>query len=290
MVCPHHGRFSPEDRLLLDKAVSQRMGKESSPGPLLLIGTQTLEQSLDIDGDLIITDLCPADVLLQRVGRLHRHDRSRPPGFEVARCIVLAPAVATLAEAINARGQILSNYKKLGYGSVYSDLRSLELTFKQLTRMKGTAVQIPRDNRLLVEEITHPDRLDSLNSSEWVAYGQSAEGRDLAQALSARAVLMPYEQAFGDFLFCDSGAKVTTRLGTNRFHIPLSETVRTPFGQTIAAMLVPDHMAPEFPEEVMKVHETKNDNEIQLSLKDTRSGRTTQYRYSRFGLEKEEEK
>jgi len=290
MVCPHHGRFAPEDRLLLDKMVSQRMGKESSPGPLLLIGTQTLEQSLDIDGDLIITDLCPADVLLQRVGRLHRHDRGRPPGFEVARCIVLAPAVATLAEAINARGQIVSNYKKLGYGSVYSDLRSLELTLKQLTRMKGEAVQIPRDNRLMVEGITHPDRLDSLNSSEWVAYGQSAEGRDLAQALSARAVLMPYEQAFGDFSFCDSGAKVATRLGTNRFHIPLSEAVRTPFGQTITAMLVPDHMAPESPEEVMKVHEAKGDNEIQLSLKDTRSGRTAQYRYSRFGLEKEEEK
>jgi len=290
LVCPHHGRFAPEDRLLIDKAVSRRMGKGASPGPVLLIGTQTLEQSLDIDSDLLITDLCPADVLLQRVGRLHRHDRVRPPGFEVARCIVLAPAVATLAKGINAKGQIMSNYKKLGYGSVYGDLRSLELTLKQLTRMKGTAVQIPRDNRLLVEEITHPDRLGSLNSSEWARYSQSAEGRDLAQALSAKAVLMPYEQAFGDLAFCDSGAKVATRLGTNRFNIPLSETVHTPFGQTITTMLIPGHMAPEFPEEVLKVHKAKADNEIRLSLKDTRGGRTTRYRYSRFGLEKEEEK
>ncbi|WP_339374097.1 CRISPR-associated helicase Cas3', partial [Methylogaea oryzae] len=74
-VCPHHGRFSPSDRELLDQAVSDRWGKNTPVGPALLIGTQTLEQSLDIDADWLITDLCPADVLLQRVGRLHRHGR-----------------------------------------------------------------------------------------------------------------------------------------------------------------------------------------------------------------------
>ena len=50
---------------------------------LVIIGTQTLEQSLDIDADLILTDVCPADVLLQRLGRLHRHLRdNRPAVFE----------------------------------------------------------------------------------------------------------------------------------------------------------------------------------------------------------------
>ncbi|NLG69369.1 MAG: CRISPR-associated helicase Cas3', partial [Firmicutes bacterium] len=81
VVCPHHGRFAPEDRSLLDGRVSELLGPGSAGGPLLLVGTQTLEQSLDIDADLMISDLAPADVLLQRVGRLHRHNKERPPGY-----------------------------------------------------------------------------------------------------------------------------------------------------------------------------------------------------------------
>lgn len=73
--CPHHGRFARADRELMDKAVGATLGKGSPAGARLLIGTQTLEQSLDIDADWLITDLCPIDVLLQRIGRLHRHDR-----------------------------------------------------------------------------------------------------------------------------------------------------------------------------------------------------------------------
>jgi CRISPR-associated endonuclease/helicase Cas3 len=73
VVTLHHGRYAREDRRLLDAGVEEAFGKHRQPGGMIVVGTQTLEQSLDIDADLLITDLCPADVLLQRVGRLHRH-------------------------------------------------------------------------------------------------------------------------------------------------------------------------------------------------------------------------
>ena len=79
----HHGQFAREDRALMDGAVDMTLGKDAPrPHGVVLVGTQTLEQSLDIDADFLITDLCPADVLLQRIGRLHRHERERPPGLK----------------------------------------------------------------------------------------------------------------------------------------------------------------------------------------------------------------
>ena len=66
----HHSRFAAEDRALLDARVEAILGEGSPGGGVIVVGTQTLEQSLDIDADLLVTDLAPMDVLLQRIGRL----------------------------------------------------------------------------------------------------------------------------------------------------------------------------------------------------------------------------
>ena len=73
----HHSRYAKGDRLHLDGLALAALSGERRPGSVV-VSTQTLEQSLDIDADLLITDACPADVMLQRAGRLHRHDRRSP--------------------------------------------------------------------------------------------------------------------------------------------------------------------------------------------------------------------
>jgi CRISPR-associated endonuclease/helicase Cas3 len=84
VVTLHHSRFSRQDRPLLDAEIENAWARSGQAGALIVVGTQTLEQSLDIDADFLITDLCPMDVLLQRVGRLHRHANERPEAYRIA--------------------------------------------------------------------------------------------------------------------------------------------------------------------------------------------------------------
>jgi len=90
-----HSRFTLEDRQKIEKDLLNRFGygAERSRGAIL-IATQVVEQSLDVDFDWMITQLCPVDLLFQRLGRLHRHahkDSNRPSGFKFPLCSVLLP-------------------------------------------------------------------------------------------------------------------------------------------------------------------------------------------------------
>lgn len=281
LIAPHHGRFAPEDRLLLDREVSRQFGREAPAGARLLIGTQTLEQSLDLDADLLVTDLCPCDVLLQRVGRLHRHDRPRPPGFEKPRVLVLLPEVEDFETMLDNRGEVVDRFRELGYGSVYEDLRVLELS-RRLLEARGT-LEMPRDNRLAVETVTHPDQLAQLRGERWQRHGQKIEGEALAHKLAASGILMPVDQRFGEFAFHDASAQVATRLGIDTYSLPLDRPAKSPFGQTIETLNVPAWLLPErFPELGDRLEVLAS---LPEGLKLKLGGN---FLYSRFGLEPDE--
>lgn len=89
-----HSRFIATDRARIEQQLLLRAGKHSGPeqrSRLIVVGTQVLEQSLDLDFDFMVTELCPMDLLLQRSGRLHRHSRSRPEHCRQAVLAVLEP-------------------------------------------------------------------------------------------------------------------------------------------------------------------------------------------------------
>ncbi len=75
-----HAQFPLDERQRLEQEIDDKYSKhDNGRRPLkgIVIGTQVLEQSLDIDFDLMVTDLAPIDLVLQRIGRLHRHNRDQ---------------------------------------------------------------------------------------------------------------------------------------------------------------------------------------------------------------------
>lgn len=88
-----HAQFLQPDRAEKEQALMRLLGKGSTADQrngLIVVGTQVLEQSLDIDFDFLVTELCPMDLLLQRIGRLQRHPRAdRPQSMQEVCCAVL---------------------------------------------------------------------------------------------------------------------------------------------------------------------------------------------------------
>lgn len=71
-----HSRFVATDRLALERDLVDALGPDGErPKRLIVVATQVIEQSLDVDFDAIVTDVAPLDSIIQRMGRLHRHAR-----------------------------------------------------------------------------------------------------------------------------------------------------------------------------------------------------------------------
>lgn len=231
----HHSRFAVEDRALLDLAVEQAIGKDSPVGGRIVIGTQTLEQSLDLCADLLITDLCPMDVLLQRIGRLHRHRRPRPKGFETARVIVLCPpnGLAPLAKAAeNGLGAFASGPSLSG---VYVDLSGLAATLDQIQTQDSWT--IPAMNRALVEAATHPDALSRVAERYgWQAYDQRVRGRALAEMRAANLRTLDRTAPLTPF---PEDEIIRTRLGEEGAVLDLQPGTVGAFGQSITRIALP---------------------------------------------------
>jgi CRISPR-associated endonuclease/helicase Cas3 len=240
----HHGRFAPEDRRLLDKEVEQALSsKLRKDGGVIVIGTQTLEQSLDIDSDVLFSDLCPADVLLQRIGRLHRNSALfRPFGFQAPTCYVLVPAQGLsrlLKPAFeNGLGAWINNGV---YEGIYRDLSILELT--QRLAESFSTWDLPAMNRMLVESTTHPERIAALHKEmgqEWTQYSNQVIGAEIANQGLARNVLLPFKIPFGEVQFPTDEERIRTRLGGEGARIEFVKPVTSPLGEEIRWITLPE--------------------------------------------------
>jgi len=151
-----HARFVLADRLSVQEKVMQSFGKASQQKQRqgrLLIATQVVEQSLDLDFDVMITDLAPIDLMLQRAGRLHRHIRDingnpKAQGKDERAAAVLTIHAPEINENpdINWLSEKFPNAKK-----VYSNHALLWVGLMALNNLKEKI--IPKNIRPLVESV-----------------------------------------------------------------------------------------------------------------------------------------
>lgn len=182
-----HARFALGDRLDIEQAVLNQFGPTSTPqtrAGRLLIATQVAEQSLDVDFDLVVTDLAPIDRLIQRAGRLRRHvrdargQRLQQPGSTDQRgepyLWVLAPAW-TDEPASNWFQQTFPKATKVypHHGQLWRTARALQAG--QLT--------MPDDARRVIEDVFGddgelPTGLErNANQAEGQAFGDEAQAQ-----------------------------------------------------------------------------------------------------------------
>lgn len=164
-----HAQFLMPDRAEKERFLLERLGKGSTAAQrdrLVVVGTQVLEQSLDIDFDFLATELCPMDLLLQRIGREHRHaGRARPAPLKRARCAVLIPE-----EGFDE-----------GSRAVYG-----EWLLRRTKMLLPAVIRLPGDIPALVQDAYRWDEDDALPGTEESARALQAY-RSARQDMQARA-------------------------------------------------------------------------------------------------------
>ncbi|MFB9346008.1 CRISPR-associated helicase Cas3' [Streptomyces heliomycini] len=148
-----HSRFVDLDRADKDSTLLHLFGppervSDRPAGRHIVVASQVAEQSLDVDFDLLVSDLCPVDLLLQRMGRLHRHQRGqdqgeRPGRLRSARCLVTG-ADWTVDVPTPVRGSVAV------YGR-HALLRSAAVLLPHLEGGASRPVRLPSDISPLVQ-------------------------------------------------------------------------------------------------------------------------------------------
>lgn len=216
-----HSRFAFTDRMEIENQVLEWFGKESTVEQRrgkVLIATQVIEQSLDIDLDVMISDLAPIDLLIQRAGRLQRHQRGprRAPTLHI-----LAPDWQPDAKP-GWLGETLR-----GTGAVYADHACLWRT-QSVLHEKGV-IRMPDDARELVESVYEewipaPDGLQRI--SDTVFGLKASEKGAAAQMLLDRDT--GYDRNASDFLWSDE-VELSTRLSEKNVDLYLAWQDLSPY-------------------------------------------------------------
>lgn len=230
--CPatlFHARFALCDRLGIGKRIHENFGPTSTAEARrgkLVIATQVVEQSLDVDFDDMVSDLAPIDLIVQRAGRLQRHKRdtegnpAKSEGRGSANLGVLMPEPIMEAEAAWFK-RLLSKAAK-----VYPDHGKLWLTAQWLVENK--AFDLALQARDMIEKVygTYGYEQTPVALQDVTA---AAEGACKADQGIARSNVLTFNQGYdptsSEWPDEDSYTDITTRLGEKTVRLRLAKEI-----------------------------------------------------------------
>ncbi len=223
-----HSRFAFEDRMAVENKTLSWFGKQSGPAERtgkVLIATQVVEQSLDLDFDEMISDIAPIDLLIQRAGRLHRHVRdidgnvkeSLPDDRSMPVMHILAPEWDE-----NAGKDWLSKGFR-GTGFVYSNHVWLWRT--QAILKKLGAIRMPEEARTLIDSVYEEDA-DSIPTAPQALLDAADKwyGKSLTHRAWAKENLLSVWDGYGESLdaFWNEDTELATRLSEPTVNVYLA--------------------------------------------------------------------
>ncbi|MGB9496510.1 MAG: CRISPR-associated helicase Cas3' [Dissulfuribacterales bacterium] len=221
-----HSRFALKDRLALEEKILRLFGKNSGPetrNGRILVATQVVEQSLDLDFDVMVSDLAPMDLLIQRAGRLCRHvrdkngERLQEKGIKDQRGIPIFFVYSPRPEDSPQTNWFKEVFPKVN--AIYPHTGQLWRTARLLAREKGW--HMPDDAREFIEWV-YGEQGEAIPKA-LIDASDKAEGEYWAQAGMAgfNALIMEEGYTFSDGKW-DEEAKIPTRLSDDSQTVYLS--------------------------------------------------------------------
>ena len=211
-----HARFPLGDRLAREEKIQNLFGKNSTQeqrAGQVLVSTQVIEQSLDVDFDVLISDLGPIDLIIQRAGRLQRHPRP----YRTLEPVLIIHAPEFTEEP--GEDWYKKPFPKAAF--VYPDHARLWLTARGL-KQKGF-IQVPEGVRELMEGVYGPEVEEQIPCGLQASFYE-AEGKSLSHQSVAYFNQLNLEEGYaaqGDKWLDDQNAP--TRLGEKSTNLYLAK-------------------------------------------------------------------
>jgi CRISPR-associated endonuclease/helicase Cas3 len=191
-----HSRFVLADRKNIENKVLSIFGKQGDKTVRkgkVLIATQVFQESLDADADVMITDICPIDDLIQRAGRLHRHTRDQQGRYQTyiqdarpqATLYIHAPEFTATPKS----DWLSKNFLNTQY--VYRSPGRLWLGLRELLTLG--AIRMPSEARQLIEAVYSDDAYNTIPETLTNQENQLI-GEERSKAAKAKSQLLQWQQ------------------------------------------------------------------------------------------------